>query len=61
VKGQFEHGCFTHAGDPTKDIGIKANMVLRNVYAPLNEDLTLQGTTIVCIVISNRRASDTAG
>ena len=41
--------CFTHIGDPTKDIGIKADVVLRNVYAALNEDLSLQGTAIVWI------------
>lgn len=41
--------CFTHTGDPTKDIGIKADVVLRNVYAALNEDLSLQGAAIVWI------------
>ena len=37
----LEHGCFTYVGDPAENIGMKANMVLRNIYATLNEDLTL--------------------
>lgn len=40
---------FTHVGDPTKDIGMETNVVLRDVYAALNEDLALQGAAIVCI------------
>ncbi len=32
---------FTHVGDPTEDIGIEANVVFRNVYTALNEDLPL--------------------
>jgi hypothetical protein len=31
----------THIGNPAENIGIKANVVLRNIYAALNEDLTL--------------------
>ena len=37
----------TYAGDPTEYIGMEADMVLRDVYATLNENLTLQNTTIV--------------
>ena len=32
---------FTHVSDPTKDLSMEANMVLRNIYAALNEDLPL--------------------
>jgi hypothetical protein len=42
-----ECGWFTHIGDPTKDISMEANVVLRDVYAALNENLTLQGTAVV--------------
>jgi hypothetical protein len=37
----FECECLTYISDPAENIGMKANMVLRNIYAALNEDLTL--------------------
>ena len=37
----------TYVSDPTENIGMEADMVLRDVYATLNEDLTLQSTAIV--------------
>ena len=30
-----------YVGDPAKNVGMKANMVLQNIYVALNENLTL--------------------
>ena len=37
----------TYVGDPTEDIGMETDVVLRDVYATLNENLALQSTAIV--------------
>ena len=38
----------TYVRDPTKDVGMKAHVVLGNVESPLNENISLQCTTIIC-------------
>jgi hypothetical protein len=36
-----------HIRNPTKNIGMETYVIFRNVYATLDEDLTLQGAAIV--------------
>ena len=36
-----ETGDKTHIRNPTKDIGVEAHVVLRNVKPPLDEDIPL--------------------
>ena len=37
----------TYVGSPAENIGIEADVVLRDVYATLNKNLTLQSATVV--------------
>lgn len=38
----------THIGDPSKDVGVEADVVLRDVETALQEDLSLKRTAVVC-------------
>jgi hypothetical protein len=42
------HDRTTHVRDPTKDVGVEAHMVLRNVESPLDENVPLQRAAIIC-------------
>lgn len=37
----------THVGNPTEDTSMEANVVLRNVESSLNEDISLESTSVV--------------
>lgn len=37
----------TYVGDPSKDIGIEADMVFTDIESPLNEDLFLESATVI--------------
>ena len=37
----------THEGLPSENVGVKAKVVLRDVDATLEEDVTLEGTRVV--------------
>lgn len=38
----------THRRDPSEDVGVEREVVFRDVEAPLDEDLALQGAAVVC-------------
>ena len=44
----------THISNPAEDVGVEANVVLRDVEASLNQDFALKGATIICQQPINR-------
>lgn len=40
--------CVAHRGDPSENIRVEREVVFRNVQSPLDEDLTLKSTSIIC-------------
>lgn len=37
-----------HRGDPSENVRVEREVVFRNVQSPLDEDLTLKSTSIIC-------------